>query len=65
MAEEKSCANCDFRKKYDDDPRSFLGWLWRFHAGFCPGWKAYITSLPDDERIALAERYRLKKYASR
>jgi len=60
--EEHNCANCDFRAKADRNPRSFLGRLWRWHAKWCPGWKKYITSLPDDERLVLANKYNLKKY---
>ncbi len=56
------CANCGFRAKYDNNPKSFLGKIWRWHAGWCPGWKAYITSLPNDERIKLAVKYDMKKY---
>jgi hypothetical protein len=62
MEKKHSCTDCGFRKKYDDNPRSLLGRIWRWHAGFCPGWKAYITSLPDSERISLATQYQLKKY---
>ena len=57
-----SCASCGFRKKYEQRPKSLLGRLWRFHAGWCPGWKAYMYSLPDAERIRLAERYALPKF---
>jgi len=60
--EEQSCENCAFRAKYDNYPKSFLGRLWRWHAGWCPGWKKYMASIPDDQRIALAEKYRLDKY---
>lgn len=56
------CAECKFRARYDKDPRSLLGRLWRWHAGWCPGFKAYMTSLPAEERRALAERYSLAKY---
>lgn len=59
-----NCQTCRFRARYDDNPRSILGRLWRWHAGWCPGWKAYITSLPDEERNRLAERYGLDKYKS-
>ena len=59
---DHNCENCAFRAKYDKNPRSLLGRIWRWHAGWCPGWKRYITFLPDDERIGLAERYNLKKY---
>lgn len=62
MEEKHNCPNCGFRKKYDTNPKSFLGRLWRWHAGFCPGWKGYITSLPDAERTAIAQKYNLKKF---
>ena len=57
-----NCENCTFRAKYDNKPKSFLGRIWRWHAGWCPGWKAYMTSLPDDDRAKLAEKYNMKKY---
>ena len=60
--ENNNCENCGFRAKYDNNPKSFLGWLWRWHATWCPGWKAYIKSLPDDDRIKLADRYNLNKF---
>ena len=56
------CETCRLRARYDDNPRSILGRLWRWHAGWCPGWKAYITSLPDEDRNRLAARYGLDKY---
>jgi hypothetical protein len=43
----------------DERPRSLLGRLWRFHANFCPGWKAYMSSLPDGEKRASIDRYAL------
>ena len=51
------CKDCSFRAKYDNNPKSFLGRIWKWHIGWCPGWKKYITSLPGDERVALAEKY--------
>jgi hypothetical protein len=56
------CKSCGFRAKYDNNPKSVLGKVWRWHAGWCPGWKAYITSLPEDERIKLAVKYDMKKF---
>ena len=56
------CKNCGFRAKYDKNPTSLLGRIWRWHAGWCPGWKRYITSLSDEERIGLAKKYNMKKY---
>jgi hypothetical protein len=61
MAEEK-CAHCGFRAKYDNNPTSFLGRLWRWHINFCPGWKGYFTSLPPAEKARLAEQYKFRKY---
>lgn len=59
---EQGCEHCGWRAKYDANPKSFLGRLWRWHAGWCPGWKKYITSLPDEQRIELAQKYDMKKY---
>jgi len=59
---EIQCAHCAFRAKYDNNPKSFLGRLWRWHANWCPGWKEYMKSLPEAERNDLAKRYQLKKY---
>ncbi len=56
------CGNCKFRAKYDHNPRSILGRLWRWHIGWCPGWKGYMKSLPGEERGSLAEKYDLPKY---
>ena len=63
MADTHNCENCNFRATYDKNPKSFLGRIWRWHAGWCPGFKTYITFLPDAQRIEIAERYRLNKYA--
>ena len=57
-----NCGNCGFRAKYDNNPKSFLGRIWRWHAVWCPGWKAYMKSLSDEERIKLADKYDMKKY---
>jgi len=54
---EPGCATCSFRAKHDNKPKSLLGRVWRWHANFCPGWKSYMKSLPDDEKTAIAERY--------
>ena len=57
---EPGCAKCPFRAKYDKNPKSILGRLWRWHIGFCPGWKAYMKSLPESERAKLRKKYNLK-----
>lgn len=52
-----NCENCKFRKKYDRDPRSIIGRIWKWHTGWCPGWKAYVKSLPDERRSKILETY--------
>ena len=60
--DEHNCENCNFRAKYDNNPKSFLGRLWHWHANWCPGWKSYMNSLQDEDRIKIAKDYNLKKY---
>jgi len=57
MAKEASCETCAFRAKYDNNPKSVLGRLWKWHISFCPGWKSYLLSAPDEKRIELEEKY--------
>jgi hypothetical protein len=59
---EKGCASCGIRARYDKNPKSFLGRLWRWHINFCPGWKSYFTSLSPEEKATLAKQYGFKKY---
>lgn len=54
-----SCGACTFRARYDHNPKSILGRLWRWHIRFCPGWKSYLKSLPDPEQAQLREQYGL------
>lgn len=54
------CNNCPWRAKYDNAPGSWLGRLWRWHIRFCPGWKAHLASLPEDERATTVARYALR-----
>lgn len=58
---EKPCANCKFRAKYDEAPKSLLGRFWRWHINFCPGWKGYLESLDDEERAAVCAKYNISK----
>ena len=62
MAEEKvyKCATCRFRGYAEKNPGKFLAKLWRWHTGWCPGWKAYIKAVGDpppplSEAAALAD----------
>ena len=60
MADPK-CGSCAFRARYDKNPKSFLGRLWRWHINFCPGWKAYMKSVSEEEKNNLIVKYNLKK----
>ncbi len=57
-----ACANCKFRAHYDQKPHSLLGRFWRWHINFCPGWKAFFTSLPTDQQKVMREKYDFHKY---
>ncbi len=39
--ETPKCADCAWRKKAEEKPRSFMGVLWKVHTKICPGWKSY------------------------
>ena len=57
---EAGCAACPWRAKFDARPRSLLGRLWRWHATICPGWRAYMRSLPEETKRDFVERYHLR-----
>ncbi|ACB75119.1 hypothetical protein [Opitutus terrae] len=54
------CTTCKLRARYDRAPRSLLGRLWRWHIGFCPGWKSYLRDLPPEERADVQRKYSLR-----
>lgn len=58
---QHNCENCSIRIKFDKKPRSLIGRFWRWHINFCPGWKAYFSSLNEGEKQLLKEKYQLKK----
>ena len=59
---DKTCSQCAWRARYERDPKSILGRIWRWHAGWCPGWRRYMQALSDQERSALARKYNLAKF---
>lgn len=52
-----NCEKCGLRAKYDSKPRSILGRLWKWHIGWCPGWKAYVNSLSEEEKEKVLKQY--------
>ncbi len=57
-----TCENCKIRARYDEKPTSLVGRFWRWHINFCPGWKAYFTSLPAEKQQELRGKYKFTKY---
>jgi len=57
--EKENCQECPFRAKYDKNPKSILGRLWRWHIKWCPGWKKYMNSLTDEERSKIDKKYNI------
>ncbi|MCJ7773405.1 MAG: hypothetical protein MUP22_09770 [Desulfobacterales bacterium] len=60
MAEPK-CENCGLRARYDKNPKSLLGRFWRWHINWCPGWKSYMKSLPEDRKAEIKTQYNINK----
>lgn len=48
-AAEKSfgCETCPMRKKAEENPKSLMARLWRWHTGWCSGWKEYQAYLAE------------------
>jgi hypothetical protein len=50
MTEQKDsypCETCELRKRAEAKPGSLIAKLWRWHTGWCPGWKAYQMALAE------------------
>jgi hypothetical protein len=39
------CESCGMRRRAEAHPNSLTARFWRWHTGWCPGWKAYQRSL--------------------
>ncbi|MGL5682344.1 MAG: hypothetical protein ACRDDZ_04710 [Marinifilaceae bacterium] len=50
MNKKHACESCAFRKRAERKPNSILGRIWQWHTRFCPGWKAYQKSLPQQDK---------------
>ena len=40
-----ACETCAMRKRAEANPKTLMARLWRWHTGWCPGWKAYQAHL--------------------
>lgn len=45
-----ACETCRNRKNAEANPKSLLARLWRWHTGWCPGWKAYQAYLAEQAK---------------
>ncbi|MDB1122945.1 hypothetical protein [Vibrio algarum] len=54
-----NCETCKHRAKYDKNPNSLSGKLWRWHINFCPGWKGYMASLESEKKDEVLKKYHL------
>ena len=41
------CENCPIRRYAERKPASFIARVWKWHTGWCPGWKAYQKSVTE------------------
>lgn len=57
---KSNCERCPFRARYDKNPKSLLGRLWRWHVGWCPGWRGYMNALDQEQKDRLREKYQLR-----
>ena len=47
-ANTPKCGDCPMRMKAEANPKSFMARLWKWHTGWCPGWKAYQVWLKEN-----------------
>jgi hypothetical protein len=45
-----ACETCPMRKKAEANPISLMAGLWRWHTGWCPGWKTYQAHLAEQAK---------------
>lgn len=46
---KSKCENCGMRKRAEKNPHSIIAKIWRWHTGWCPGWKAYQRELAEQK----------------
>lgn len=50
-ASEMGCATCAMRQKAEVNPKGLMARLWKWHTGWCPGWKKYQAALAAEAKI--------------
>jgi len=51
--EEMRCASCGIRQRAEANPNAIMARAWKWHTGWCPGWKAYQNALAEAEETAV------------
>lgn len=46
------CESCGLRAYAEKRPSSLIARVWRWHTGWCPGWKSYQRWKADHEKLA-------------
>jgi hypothetical protein len=41
------CEACALRARAEANPKSLISCIWKWHIGWCPGWKAYQAHLAE------------------
>lgn len=54
---ESKCSNCTMKSRYDRNPNSIISKIWKWHTTWCPGWKSYLKSLPENEKKEIIKKY--------
>ena len=44
-----ACETCAMRQRAEANPKSLMARLWRWHTGWCPGWKAYQAHIEEQK----------------
>ena len=54
MSQDKKyhCEDCALRRYAERKPNSIIAKIWKWHTGWCPGWKAYQRHLAGKETAA-------------
>jgi hypothetical protein len=47
------CGQCFLRKYAERKPDTAIARLWRWHTGWCPGWKAYQRFLSAPPKVKI------------
>jgi len=48
---KSNCDKCKLRSRAEKKPNSILARIWKWHTGWCPGWKAYQKELDEIETV--------------